>query len=388
MPIQRVYQGEVNHLQILDEEGRLDEELAAGVRDVLPDERVVEVYKQMLVARELDDAAYRLQRSGRMGTYPQNKGQEAVAFGSALALRKGHDHIVASYRENGALFQHGMPMHLILMHWMGDERGNAIPQHVAASPICLAIGAQCLHAAGWAWAFKVQNARDGTDKVAAVYFGDGATSQGDFHEGMNFSSVMKTPLIFICQNNGWAISVPTSKQSASETFAQKALGYGMATIQVDGNDLFAVAKATKDMAERARRGEGPGFIEALTYRLADHTTADDSRRYRPAGELEAAQRRDPFARLRIYLTGLGLWDDAKQAEADERAKRIVREVVDVASNVEPPTTADVFNYAFATLPADLVKQRDTLATATLVQEPKQERLRPKPAREPATAGVE
>ena len=224
---------------------------------MLPDGRVAEVYRDMLVARALDDAAFKLQRSGRMGTYPQNKGQEAVGFGSALALRKGHDHLVASYRENSALFQHGLPLHHILLHWMGDERGNAVPTGVAASPICLAIGAQCLHAAGWAWAFQVQNKRDGTDKVAAVYFGDGATSQGDFHEAMNFSSVMKTPLVFICQNNGYAISVPTSKQSASETFAQKALGYGMPTIRVDGNDLFAVTKATRDDG-RAGAGAAAG----------------------------------------------------------------------------------------------------------------------------------
>ena len=387
MPTKSVYQGEVKHLQILDEDGRLDEQLAAGVRDLLPDETVVETYRQMLVARALDDAAYKLQRSGRMGTFPQNKGQEAVGFGTTLVLRKGHDHLVTSYRENAALSQHGLPMHLILLHWMGDERGNAVPREVAVSPICLEIGAQCLHGAGWAWAFKIQNAREGTDKVAAVYFGDGATSQGDFHEAMNFSSVMKTPLIFVCQNNGWAISVPTSKQSASETFAQKALAYGMPTIQVDGNDLFAVVKATRDAADRARAGEGPSFIEALTYRLADHTTADDARRYRAADELEAANKKEPFVRLRLYLASRGLWDDARQAEAEERAKRIVREVVDVAATVEPPTSEDVFNYAFADLPPDLVRQRDTMATATLVQEPKQERLRPKPVRKPEVAGV-
>ena len=382
MPTTTVYRGEVQHLEIMDEQGRLDEDLARGVRDVLPDEQVVETYRAMIVARTLDDVAYKLQRSGRMGTYPPNKGQEAAGFGVALALRKGHDHLVASYRENTALFQHGLPMHMILLHWMGDERGNAIPANVAASPICLAIGAQCLHGAGWAWAFKMQNRRDGTDRVAAVFFGDGATSQGDFHEAMNFSSVMKTPLVFVCQNNGYAISSPVSKQSASETFAQKALAYGMPTIRVDGNDLFAVVKATKDAAERARRGEGPSFIEALTYRLADHTTADDSLRYRSAEEVEAAKGRDPFIRLRLYLTARGLWDDDRQAEEEERAKRIIREVVDVATNIEPPQTDDVFNYAYAELPPDLVRQRDTLTTATLVQEPKQERLRQTPAAKP------
>ena len=375
MPTRSVYQAEVQHLGVLDEHGRLDEELADQVRDLLPDDKVVDIFRQMIVVRELDDAAYRLQRSGRMGTYPQGKGQEAISFGTQLALKKGHDRIVASYRENAALFQHGLPMHYVLLHWMGDERGNAVPEHVAVSPICLAIGAQCLHAAGWAWAFKLQNQKNGTDKVVACYFGDGATSQGDFHEAMNFASVMKTPLVFVCQNNGWAISVPTSKQSNSKTFAQKAIAYDMPTIQVDGNDLFAVTLATRQAAERARNGEGPQFIEALTYRLANHTTADDAGRYRPEGELEAALPRDPFVRLRLYLEARGLWDDARQGEAEERARKIVREVVEVASGIAPPPTDAMFDHVYDTLPPGLIEQRETLCTASLLQRPRQERLR-------------
>ena len=376
MGLKTVYQAEVKYLQIMDEDGRLDESLAADVRDVLSDERLVEMYREMIVARELDEAAFKLQRSGRMGTFPQNKGQEAVAFGAAAALKKGHDHILPSYRENAALFQHGLPMHYVLLHWMGDERGNQIdPNQYFVSPICVEIGAQCLHAAGWAWAFKLQNKKNGTDKVAMVFFGDGATSEGDFHEGMNFASVLKAPAVFVCQNNKWAISVPTSKQSASETFAQKALAYGMPTIQVDGNDVFAVYKACRDMVEHARQGEGPGFVEALTYRLADHTTADDASRYRPAEELEQARRQDPLLRVRKYLESRKLWDDARQAEAQERAKKIVREVIHAATSIEKPTPADMFDHCYAELPADLLLQRETMCTATLVQDPQQERLR-------------
>ena len=375
MSLKTVYTAEVKYLQIMDEDGRLNEELAGPVRDVLTDAKLVELYREMIVCRELDEAAFKLQRSGRMGTYPQNKGQEAVAFGAALSLRKGFDHIVPSYRENAALFQHGLPMHYVLLHWMGDERGNQIdPKQYAVSPICLEIGAQCLHAAGIAWAFKLQNKKKGEDKLAMVFFGDGATSEGDFHEGMNFASVLKAPAVFVCQNNGWAISVPTSKQSASETFAQKALAYGMPTIQVDGNDVFAVYKACRDMAEHARAGKGPGFVEALTYRLADHTTADDASRYRPAEELERGRRQDPFVRVRKYLEFKKLWDEAKQAEAQERAKRIVREVIEAATGIEKPTPADMFNHAFAELPDDLKLQRDTMTTATLVQFPQHERL--------------
>lgn len=384
MPLKSVYKTKIQHLSILDEEGRLDEALAEEVQDVLTDEKCVELLREMMVHRELDEAAFRLQRSGRMGTYPQNKGQEAVAVGVQLALKKGHDQIIPSYRENGALFQHGLPMHYILLHWMGDERGNAIPQKYAVSPVCVAIGAQCLHAAGWAWAFKLQNRKNGTDRIAAVFFGDGATSEGDFHEGMNFASVLKAPALFVCQNNGFAISVPTTKQSASETFAQKAVAYGMPTIQVDGNDLFAVYKAARDSVARIRAGEGPAFIEALTYRLADHTTADDASRYRTKEDLAAARTAEPFVRLRTYLSGKGMWDDQVEAAAVERAKKIVREVIEAATTIESPETSDIFNHAFADLPEDLRKQRDTLTTSVLVQEPQQERLAPqRPQREMA-----
>ena len=385
--LKTVYQAEIKYLQIMDEEGRLNEELAADVRDVLTDERLVEMYRDMLVARELDEAAFKLQRSGRMGTYPQNKGQEAVAFGAAASLKKT-DHIVPAYRENAALFQHGLPMHYVLLHWMGDERGNQIdPAKYHVSPICVEIGAQCLHAAGWAWAFKLQNKREGTDKVAMVFFGDGATSEGDFHEGMNFASVLKAPAVFMCQNNGWAISVPTTKQSASQTFAQKALAYGMPTIQVDGNDVFAVYKACRDMVEHARAGKGPGFVEALTYRLADHTTADDASRYRPAEELERGRRQDPFVRIRKYLEDEGLWDDAKQAEAQERAKKIVREVIHTATSIEKPSPTDMFDHAFAELPPDILVQRNTMCTATLVQDPTRDRLQREPVSELANAAL-
>jgi pyruvate dehydrogenase E1 component alpha subunit len=376
MGLKTVYQAEVKYLQVMDENGKLDESLAADIRDVLTDERLVEMYREMIVARELDEAAFKLQRSGRMGTFPQNKGQEAVAFGAAAALKKGHDHILPSYRENAALFQHGLPMHYVLLHWMGDERGNQIdPNQYHVSPICVEIGAQCLHAAGWAWAFKLQNKKNGTDKVAMVFFGDGATSEGDFHEGMNFASVLKAPAVFVCQNNKWAISVPTSKQSASETFAQKAIAYGMPTIQVDGNDVFAVYKACRDMVKHAREGKGPGFVEALTYRLADHTTADDASRYRPAEEVERARRQDPLVRVRKYLESKKLWDDARQAEAQERAKKIVREVIHAATSIEKPTPADMFDHCYAELPPDLLLQRETMCTATLVQDPQQDRLR-------------
>jgi len=410
MPITTAYTAQIDHLSILDEHGVLDEKLA---KDTLSDDDVLQNYQFMVICRQLDEIAFKLQRSGRMGTYPQNKGQEAAAIGSGFAAKKGVDFLVPCYRENAALFMHGLPMHYILLHWMGDERGNQIPEGVCMTPLSIPIGTQMLHAAGIAWAYKLRKEPrvaityfgDGATsegdfheamnfastlqvpcvffcqnnhwaisvpRVAITYFGDGATSEGDFHEAMNFASTLQVPCVFFCQNNHWAISVPREAQMNSETVAQKALAYGMPTIQVDGNDLFAVYKASRDAIERARAGGGPSFIEAVTYRLGDHTTADDARRYRDAKEVEAWMVKDPMIRLRKFLNDRGLWDDAKQAALEERGKVIVAEVVKTAETIVAPATDDIFNYTFAEpLPAELVKQRETMRTSSLGQNPEQ-----------------
>ena len=363
-----VYEAKVEHLQILDEEGRLDEKLA---RDTLTDEQVAYLYEQMTICRQLDEIAFKLQRSGRMGTYPQNKGQEANAVGSALALRKGHDWLVPCYRENAALFMHGLPMHYVLLHWMGDERGNQIPRGVLQTPLSIPIGTHMLHAAGIAWAAKLR----GEDRVVATYFGDGATSEGDFHGAMNFASTLQLPVVFYCQNNQWAISVPREQQMNSATVAQKALAYDMPTIQVDGNDVFAVFKATREAADRARQGGGPSFIEAVTYRLGDHTTADDARRYRSQEEVNAWLAKDPLIRTRKHLESRGVWSASQQAALEERARVIVDEVVKTALEIEKPSPADFFNHMFAELPPDLTLQRDRLRTSSLGLHPEQPGLR-------------
>jgi pyruvate dehydrogenase E1 component alpha subunit len=376
MPRRTIYHADIEYLQILDESGKLDEELAKGT---LADNEVLDLYERMVVAREFDETAFKLQRSGRMGTFPQNKGQEAMALGAAKALRRGVDYIVPYYRENPALFLHGLPMHFALLHWMGDERGNAIPENLSMNPICVAIGAQTLHAVGIAWAFRIRK----EDRVVLCFFGDGATSTGDFHEAMNFASLQKAPVVFCCVNNGWAISVPCCRQTASETFAQKALAYGMPTVQVDGNDLFAMYKATREGVERARAGQGPSFIEAITYRLGDHTTADDARRYRPAEELAAAVRRDPLVRTRKYLEMRNLWDESKERAAQEKAKVLVHEVVQAALNIEKPEGKDLFEHTFAELPEELVKQERTRRTDSIGQEPEQAGLKPPVERVPS-----
>ena len=369
MPRKTVYRAEVEFFQILDEEGRLDTELAAGT---LSDGDVKALFEQMIVCREFDEQAFKLQRSGRMGTFPQNKGQEAMALGAARALRKGVDHIVPYYRENPAMFLHGLPMHYVLLHWMGDERGNAIPRNLSMNALCLAIGTQTLHAAGIAWAYKLRK----EDRVVLCFFGDGATSTGDFHEAMNFASSLKLPVIFCCINNGWAISVPCAMQTASETFAQKALAYGMPTVQVDGNDIFAMYKSTREAWDRARAGGGPSFIEAITYRLGDHTTADDARRYRPAAELETAIGRDPLPRTRKYLESRGIWDQSQQTKAQEKAKVLVHEVVQAALNVPNPSTDDIFDFVFEQVPEALSRQKKTLRTDSIGEDPIQIGLRP------------
>lgn len=373
MPLKTVYTAQVDYLQIMDEHGKVDEKLAKGPsgQPLLGDDEVLELYQYMVKCRALDETAFKLQRSGRMGTYPQNKGQEAAAIGAGHAVRRGHDWLVPCYRENAALWMHGLPMHYVLLHWMGDERGNQIPEGVCMTPLCVPIGTQMLHATGIAWAFKIRR----EDRVAITFFGDGATSEGDFHEAMNFASVFQVPCIFFCQNNHWAISVPRETQMNSETVAQKAVAYGMPTIQVDGNDLLAVYKATREAADRARGGGGPSFIEAVTYRLADHTTADDARRYRDPQEVEAWVGKDPIIRLRRYVESKKLWTDAQQASLEEQAQRMVAEVIKAAEGIEKPGTDEMFDSMYATLPGELEVQKRTLQTHSLGQYPEQAGLR-------------
>jgi len=371
MPIKTVYQAQIESIQILDEDGQLDAELACNT---LSEEDVIGLYELMVISREFDEASFKLQRSGRMGTFPQNKGQEAVSLGAAQAMRRGIDYLVPYYREHPAMFLLGMPMHQVLEYWMGDERANAIGPKLSMNPMSVAIGTQTLHAVGIAWAFKLRK----EDRAVLVFFGDGATSTGDFHAAMNFASVFKVPCVFCCVNNGWAISIPCSKQTAATTFAQKALAYNIPTVQVDGNDVFAVYKAHRDAFDRALHGGGPSFIEAITYRLGDHTTADDARRYRDPEQHAAAQARDPLIRTRKYLESVGCWDAQKQATLEERAKVIVHEVSEAALNAAPPDSDELFRYTFETLPDTLLKQMQTRRTDSIGQDPEQIGLKATP----------
>jgi pyruvate dehydrogenase E1 component alpha subunit len=305
MPTTTVLDTRIQHVSILDEHGAFDESLG---KDLIPDDDLVRLYEHMVVCRQLDEVAFKLQRSGRMGTYPQNMGQEAASLGAAYAINRD-DWMVTCYRENAGLFWHGLPMEYVLLHWMGDERGNQIPDGVAATPLAIPIGTQMLHAAGLAWAAKYR----GENRIAVTFFGDGATSEGDFHEAANFAANLDLPVVFVCQNNCWAISVPSKIQCSAPTVAQRGLAYGMECIQADGNDLFAMTKVVRDAAERARKDKRPTFIEAVTYRLGDHTTADDARRYRDPDEVEMWKLRDPIIRLRKHMESKKLWNSQKQA---------------------------------------------------------------------------
>jgi len=367
MPKKTVFKGQVEHLQILDETGALDEKLAKGT---LTDEQVIELYRHIVLCRHFDEIAFKLQRSGRMGTYPQNKGQEAIAA-AALAVTRD-DWMIPCYRENAALFLHGLPMESILLHWMGDERGNKIPSGVNVLSISIPIGTHMLHAVGIAWAKKLQK----SGAVSLAFFGDGATSEGDFHEAMNFATVMKAPTVFICQNNQWAISLPREKQMSSRTVAQKAFAYGADCIQVDGNDVFAVYKAVKEAVDKARKDGVITLIEALTYRLGDHTTADDARRYRDPKEVEAWVKKDPLIRMRKYLEKKDLWDSAQEEQLLAESKKRISEVVKNAEGIAAPDKNDIFDFTYAgDLPKDLQEQRKIFRTNSLALEAGEESSR-------------
>ncbi|MDA8239656.1 MAG: pyruvate dehydrogenase (acetyl-transferring) E1 component subunit alpha [Nitrospiraceae bacterium] len=347
MPETTIESCNVKRLEILSETGDADESMMPP----LSDSQIRELYETLVRMRTFDHRALNLQREGRIGTYASILGQEASQLGTVYALEKT-DWVFPSFRENGALIGRGYEMYMILQYWGGDERGIKIPEGLNIFPISIPVGTHILHAVGAAIAAKYKG-----DKAATLaYFGDGGTSEGDFHEGMNFAGVFKAPVVFICQNNQWAISVPRAKQTAAKTIAQKAFAYGFEGVQVDGNDIFAVYKATKAAVDKARGGGGPTLIECHTYRMSDHTTADDASRYRTKDEVEAWKSKDPILRLKLYMEKKGLWNEeyGKQVETDATA--MVDEAVKKAEAVERPKPADMLTYTYKELTPRQVKQ--------------------------------
>ncbi|WP_254271967.1 pyruvate dehydrogenase (acetyl-transferring) E1 component subunit alpha [Haloarcula marina] len=345
-----------DRVQVLDPDGEV---VAPDLVPDLGDERLVGMYRDMKLARRFDERMISLQRQGRLGTYASLAGQEGSQIGSTYALSDA-DTIFYQYREHGAVVARGLPWEYLL-YWMGHERGNAALADVNVFPLNISIAGHIPHAVGWSWAAK----RDGADRVGVAHFGDGATSEGDFHEAMNFAGVFDTPTIFVCNNNQWAISVPRERQTASETFAQKATAYGFDGVQVDGMDPLAsyvVTKAARDRALDPEDGQlRPTLLEFVQYRFGAHTTADDPDVYRDEEEVEAWRERDPLARFGAFLWDRGLLDRERVDAIDEAVDDRLAEMVDKAEAYDGDPD-DLFADAYAEMPAAVAEQREYLRT--------------------------
>jgi pyruvate dehydrogenase E1 component alpha subunit len=351
MPRTRVYEAITERLEILDVEGRVD-------GDLMPDldpSKMRDLYRDMVLMRAFDEKALKLQRQGRMGTWPPIKGQEAVQTGVALAMGDA-DWLIPAFREHGVMVLRGVPLHLVFAYWAGDERGSSYPEGVRCFPVAVPVGSQWQHGAGVGLSLKLS----GDEGVAVTFGGDGSTSEGDFHEGLNCAGVFGSRTVFVIQNNQWAISVPLHQQTKAETLAQKAHAYGIPGIQVDGNDVFAVYVAATEAIERARRGDGPTLIEAVTYRLGDHTTADDASRYRKEEELQEWEGRDPILRLRRYLEQQSLWDSDQEAVLAEEAHQWVDSQVKALEEMPPQAPEEIFTSMYDEMPPHVAEQMQTL----------------------------
>lgn len=341
----------VEYLSILNEKNELDKKLEPDV----PDDFLLKLHRTMLLARRFDERLLSLQRQGRIGTFPPVSGQEAAHLGAVAALQPT-DWMVPAFREIAAEIWRGRSLESVIIYNNGFNEGIDIPEDHYELPISVPVGSQILHAVGLGWAAKYRQ----KDDVAMAFFGDGATSEGDFHEGLNFAAVFQTPVIFICQNNHWAISIPLSKQTRTKTLAQKAIAYGMPGMQVDGNDILAVYSAAKEAVERARSGGGPTFIECVTYRLMMHTTADDPKRYRTDKEVEQWQKRDPLPRFQKYLLGKGLISEDSLAEIESGVIQEIQAAVDRAEKKMKTmgNPVDMFDHAYAEMPPYLAEQKE------------------------------
>lgn len=342
-------------LSILQPDGAVDPDLDPGVDDAL----ALKLYETMVQVRVMDDRLMTLQRQGRIHFYLASTGQEACAVGAAAGVT-ADDWFVPAYRQPGAFLFRGVPVKAIVAQCFGNAwdntKGRQMPVHYSFKShnmvsISSPIGTQIIQAAGVGMAMK----RKRHKKCVVTFIGDGGTSSNDFHSGMNFAAVEKAPVIIICENNGWAISVPVSKQTASETFAQKAIAYGMPGIRVDGNDVLATYKATRDARERALRGEGPTFLEFVTYRMAGHSSSDDPKRYRPESECEHYRQKDPIERFRQYLEARGLWDAKKDEALWVRCRETVNQAIQENERVPRPELISLFSDVYAEMPRDLAE---------------------------------
>lgn len=340
---------EIQHTQFLDSQGQPTQDLPAWTNN---EEELLTLYRNMVLARVFDAKAIALQRTGKMGTYAPIHGQEAVGTAIGYAMRS-EDVLIPYYRDYAAQIQRHVKMSEIYMYWGGDERGSCFQNNVEDLPLCVPIASQCLHAAGVGFALKYRQQK----RVAVCAIGDGGTSEGDFYEALNVAGSWNLPVVFVINNNQWAISVPLSKQTQAVTLAQKAIAAGIKGEQVDGNDIIAMKEVMSKAIEKARMGEGPTLIEAMSYRLCDHTTADDAGRYQPEEEVKKAKPNEPIIRLKRFLMAKQYWDDTKEALLQEECSRKVQVAVDEYLNAPLQPVESIFDYHYETLPDYLIEQR-------------------------------
>ena len=344
----------IHYSQLLDHQGNLQSTPAKYTENP---EHLLNFYRTMLATRLFDKKAIALQRTGRLGTYASSEGQEAVPTAIGYAMHK-EDVLAPMYREYAAQFVRGTSMSDILLYWGGDERGMAFEHKEKISgiedlPICVPIASQCCHATGVAYAFKLRKQA----RVAVCVIGDGGTSKGDFYEALNAAGVWKLPVVFIVHNNQWAISVPRSQQSASKTLAQKAIAAGLPAEQIDGNDVMGCYEKISQAIERAREGEGACLIEALSYRLSNHTTADDASRYRSQEELDQAREYEPINRLKLHILKDKNVNEEVLQIIEKECQQQVEQQVEKYLNTEVQALSTMFDYLYADLPESLQQQR-------------------------------
>lgn len=342
---------EIHYLSILDEHGNVDRDLEPEIAQ----NELLDLYRAMLLGRRFDERMLDLQRQGRIGTFPPIKGQEAAQMGAIFHL-KPTDWMVPAFRETAAEIWRGRSLESVILYYNGYNEGTIIPKEQKDMPMAVPVGSQILHATGIGYAAKYRK----TDEIVMTFFGDGATSEGDFHEGLNCAAVYQVPVVFICQNNQWAISIPLKQQTHSQTIAQKAIAYNLPGIQVDGNDVLAVYVATKEAVERARSGGGPTLIECVTYRVMMHTTADDPTRYRAENEVEAWRQKDPLVRFETYLQNKDILtsNTHKELESEvlDQIQTSINRVEERMKELGDPL--DMFDHLYAELPSHLKLQKD------------------------------
>jgi pyruvate dehydrogenase E1 component alpha subunit len=346
---------QIDYLSILDEQGKIDKDLEPN----LSAEQLKTLYHYMLLARRLDERMLIMQRQGRLSTFAQCTGHEAISLGAAFALNKT-DSFIPYYRELAGMLYRGWPIENFLLYWNGFEEGAMVPKDLKDLPFCVPISSQLLHAVGMGMAINIQ---DGNN-VVVVFFGDGAASEGDCHEALNFAGVFNAPVVFICVNNQYAISVPLSKQMKAKTIVQRAIAYDMPGIRVDGNDILAVYSATEDAIARARQGGGPTLIEAVTYRIAPHTTADDPKRYRSDDEVALWLKREPLVRFRQYMYDKNLISKEEEEKLEEQINSDIKLSIEkaevLAQSFELSNPLNIFDYSYAEIPPCVQRQKKEL----------------------------